>query len=85
MSPGRSRTLAYSSTAEWPPNKAVTFTLGAKQLIAGVEETVGSMCVRERRKARVPPSLDGRTFDPSFLPPDAMRLYDIELLASRDS
>jgi FKBP-type peptidyl-prolyl cis-trans isomerase len=64
-----------------PPNKAVTFTLGANQVIRGVEETVSQMRVGERRKVRVPPSLDGRTFDPSFLPPDAVRLYDIELLA----
>ena len=62
------------------PNKAVTFTIGAKQVIPGVEESVSDMRVGERRKVRIPPSLDGRKFDPSFIPPDAIRLYDIELL-----
>ena len=38
------------------------------------------MRVGERRKVRIPRSLDGRKFDPSFIPPDAIRLYDIELL-----
>jgi FKBP-type peptidyl-prolyl cis-trans isomerase len=64
-----------------PPNKPVRFTLGANQVIAGVEEGVTGMRVGERRHLRVPPALDGRTFDPAFIPPTAMRLYDIELLA----
>jgi hypothetical protein len=29
---------------------------------------------------RVPPALDGRQFDPAFIPPEAIRHYDIELL-----
>lgn len=65
------------------PNKAVTFTLGAKQVIPGVEEGVTGMRVGERRHLRVPPALDGRTFDPAFIPPTATRLYDIELLAAK--
>ena len=59
----------------------VTFELGAKQVIPGVEEGVTGMRVGERRKLLVPPALDGRTFDPSFIPPDAIRHYDIELMA----
>jgi FKBP-type peptidyl-prolyl cis-trans isomerase len=65
------------------PNKPVTFTLGSGQVIPGVEEGVASMRVGERRRLRVPPALDGRAFDPSFIPPDVMRLYDIELLEAR--
>ncbi|MGH7694393.1 MAG: FKBP-type peptidyl-prolyl cis-trans isomerase [Gemmatimonadaceae bacterium] len=65
------------------PNKAVTFILGAKQVIPGVEEGVTGMRVGERRRLRVPPALDGRTFDPAFIPPDATRLYDIEVLAAK--
>jgi len=26
---------------------------------------------------------DGRTFDPAFIPPTAIRLYDIEVLAEK--
>ena len=65
------------------PNKPVTFTLGAKQVIPGVEEGVTGMRVGERRRLRVPPALDGRKLDPAFLPPAAIRLYDIELLAAK--
>ena len=61
-------------------NQTVTFVLGANQVIAGVDEGVTGMRVGERRKLQVPPSLDGRTFDPKFIPPDAVRLYDIELV-----
>ena len=65
------------------PNKAVTFTLGANQVIRGVDEGVTGMRVGERRRLRVPPALDGRSFDPAFIPPTAIRLYDIELLAAK--
>ena len=61
-------------------NEPVKFVLGAKQVIPGVEEGVTGMRVGERRKLLVPPSLDGRTFDPKFIPPDAIRHYDIELV-----
>ena len=65
------------------PNKPVTFTLGANHVIPGVDEGVTGMRVGERRQLRVPPALDGRTFDPAFIPPTATRLYDIELLAAK--
>ena len=65
------------------PNKAVTFTIGANQVIRGVEEGVTGMRVGERRGLRVPPALDGRTFDPAFIPPTATRLYDIEVLSAK--
>lgn len=61
-------------------NQTVTFVLGANQVIRGVDEGVTGMRVKERRKLLVPPSLDGRKFDPSFIPPDAIRHYDIELV-----
>jgi FKBP-type peptidyl-prolyl cis-trans isomerase len=69
--------LIFSSRTQGKP---VTFVLGANQVIAGVEEAVRGMWVGERRKVLVPPTLDGRTFDPAFIPPDAIRHYDIELL-----
>ena len=64
-----------------PPNKAVTFTLGAQHVIPGVEEGVTGMRVGERRHLRVPPALDGRTFDPAVIPPSAIRLYYLEILS----
>jgi FKBP-type peptidyl-prolyl cis-trans isomerase len=61
-------------------NQTVTFVLGANHVIPGVDEGVTGMRVGERRRLLVRPSLDGRKFDPSFIPPDAIRHYDIELL-----
>jgi FKBP-type peptidyl-prolyl cis-trans isomerase len=61
-------------------NQTVAFVLGANQVIRGVDEGVTGMRVGERRTLFVPPSLDGRTFDPSIIPPDAVRHYDIELV-----
>jgi FKBP-type peptidyl-prolyl cis-trans isomerase len=62
-------------------NQTVTFKLGANQVIPGVDEGVTGMRVGERRKLFVPPSLDGRKLDPQLIPPDAIRHYDIELVA----
>jgi FKBP-type peptidyl-prolyl cis-trans isomerase len=58
----------------------VKFLLGGNQVIPGVDEGVTGMRVGERRKLLVPPALDGRKFDPTFIPPDAIRHYDIELV-----
>lgn len=70
--------LIFSTRAK---NEPVTFQLGANQVIPGVEEGVTAMRVGERRELRVPPALDGRQFDPTFIPPNAIRHYDIELIA----
>ena len=61
-------------------NQTVTFVLGANQVIPGVDEGVTGMRAGERRKLLVPPSLDGRKFEASFIPPDAVRHYDVELV-----
>lgn len=69
--------LIYSSRDKDAP---VRFLLGGNQVIPGVDEAVTGMRVGERRKLTVPPALDGRTFDPAFIRPDALRHYDIELV-----
>jgi FKBP-type peptidyl-prolyl cis-trans isomerase len=61
-------------------NAPVKFLIGGNQVIPGVDETVSGMRVGERRRAIVPPALDGRKFDPAFIRPDADRHYDIELV-----
>ena len=38
------------------------------------------MRVGERRSLVVPPSLDGRTYDPAFIPVGSTLYYDIELV-----
>ena len=69
--------LLFSSRTKGEP---VTFLLGGNQVIAGVDEGVTGMRVGERRKLIVPQTLDGRTFDPEFIPPESSRHYDIELV-----
>jgi len=68
--------LIFTSTGKAP----VKFLLGGNQVIPGVDEGVTGMRVGERRKLVVRPALDGRTFDPAFIPPDVNRHYDIELV-----
>ena len=68
--------LIFTSRGKDP----VKFLLGGNQVIPGVDEGVTGMRVGERRKLQVPPALDGRTFDPRFIPPEAIRHYDIELV-----
>jgi FKBP-type peptidyl-prolyl cis-trans isomerase len=65
------------------PNNPVTLTLGAHYVIPGAKAGVTGMRVGARRRLRVPPSLDRRTLDRAFIPPDATGLYDIELLTAR--
>jgi len=59
----------------------VTFVLGANQVIAGIDEGVTGMRVGEHRALIVPPSLDGRTYDPAFIPAGSTLYYDVELVA----
>jgi FKBP-type peptidyl-prolyl cis-trans isomerase len=63
----------------------ITVTLGAHQVIPGVEEGLGGMRLGERRRLLVPPLLDGRSLDPAVLPPTGVRVYDIEILAIQSS
>lgn len=61
-------------------NRPVKFLLGGNQVIPGLGETVTGIRVGERRKATVPPALDGRTLGPELLRPNADRHFDIELV-----
>jgi FKBP-type peptidyl-prolyl cis-trans isomerase len=70
--------VIFSSREKGTP---VTFVLGANQVIPGVDEGVSGMRVGERRALVVPPSLDGRTYDPALIPAGSTLYYDIELLA----
>jgi FKBP-type peptidyl-prolyl cis-trans isomerase len=70
--------VIFSSREKGTP---VTFVLGANQVIAGIDEGVTGMRVGERRSLIVPPSLDGRTYDPVFIPAGSTLYYDVELVA----
>jgi FKBP-type peptidyl-prolyl cis-trans isomerase len=70
-------TLIYSTRTAGRPLK---FSLGANQVIAGVDEGVTGMRVGERRKMIVPPALSKRSSYPPNTPPDAVLYYDVELV-----
>jgi peptidylprolyl isomerase len=67
----------YSHERPAPPIK---FTLGEKQVIAGVDEAVTGMKVGEIRRLIVPPALSKRQDYPPNLSPDSTLLYKIELV-----
>lgn len=66
----------YSIERPTPP---IVFTLGAKQVIDGVDEAVTGMKLGEVRKVIIPPHLSKRQVYPTYLSPDSTLLYQIEL------
>lgn len=62
------------------PSPPITFTVGKKQVIQGVEEAVRSMKVGEVRKLIVPPSLSKRDQYPEHLSKDSTLVYRVELV-----
>jgi FKBP-type peptidyl-prolyl cis-trans isomerase len=72
-------TVIYTSRGGGP----ITFQLGAKQVITGVDEGVTGMRVGERRLLVVPPVLSRRTSYPANTPPDSTLHIDVELMQIR--
>lgn len=69
-------------TDTWAMNFPISFLLGGKQVIDGLDEAVTGMRVGERRKLIVPPSLSKRSSYPEnglFGPADTL-YYDVILL-----
>ncbi len=69
-------------TDTWAMNFPISFLLGGKQVIDGLDEAVTGMHVGERRKLIVPPSLSKRSSYPEnglFGPSDTL-YYDVILL-----
>lgn len=62
------------------PTPPIKFTIGKKQVIAGLDEAVTGMKVGEIRRLIVPPSLSRRTEYPSYLSPDSTLVYKVELV-----
>lgn len=70
-------TVIYDSYIKGTP---VTFKLGAKQVIDGVDQGVIGMRVGERRLLVVPPSLSRRASYPDNTPPDSTLHIAVELV-----
>lgn len=62
----------------------LTFTLGEGRVIAGWEQGILGMQVGERRRLDIPPELAyGERGAPPVIPPSAVLLFDVELVAIR--
>ncbi|TMW56067.1 hypothetical protein Poli38472_008715 [Pythium oligandrum] len=63
-------------------NAPFTFKIGAGRVIKGLEQGTTGMCVGEKGRLTVPPSLAyGATGMAGFIPPQFTLVYDVELLA----
>lgn len=70
-------TLIFST---WDTGQPITFTLGADQVIDGMEECVSTMRVGERRRATMPPAITRRTRYPESFGPEDTLVFDILLV-----
>jgi hypothetical protein len=72
--------LVFSTYEKGTP---ITFTLGANEVIAGLEEGVTGMKVGERRRLIIPPSLNRPSSSPPDAPPNSTLHVDLLLMAIR--
>jgi FKBP-type peptidyl-prolyl cis-trans isomerase len=63
-------------------SEIISFKLGRREVIAGLEYGVEGMCVGGRRRIRVSPHLAyGEKGVEGVIPPNAVLIFDVELVA----
>ncbi|XP_030605593.1 peptidyl-prolyl cis-trans isomerase FKBP14 [Archocentrus centrarchus] len=76
-------TMFHSSRKHGDKNP-VWFTLGIREVLKGWDKGLQNMCVGERRKLTVPPSLAYGKEGKGKIPPSSALIFDIELMEIRN-
>ncbi|KAM9308821.1 peptidyl-prolyl cis-trans isomerase FKBP14 [Gastrophryne carolinensis] len=74
----------FYSTSTDNNNQPVWFTLGIKEVIKGWDRGLKDMCVGEKRKLIVPPSLGYGKEGKGKIPPDSTLIFEMNLLEIRN-
>ncbi|KAF7237735.1 Peptidyl-prolyl cis-trans isomerase FKBP14 [Varanus komodoensis] len=74
----------FHSTHKHNNGQPTWFTLGIKEVIQGWDKGLMQMCVTEKRKLTIPPSLAYGKEGKGKIPPDSVLIFNIELLEIRN-
>lgn len=68
--------------SSYPRHETLDFTLGAGELIAGMDQGLVGLRVGGKRRLRIPPSLGyGAEGIPGVIPPNATLVFEVELVS----
>lgn len=68
--------------SSYPRGETLDFTLGAGELIKGMDDGLVGLKVGGKRRLRIPPALGyGRAGVPGVIPPNAVLVFEVELVA----
>ena len=70
--------------SSYPRGETLDFTLGAGELIKGMDEGLVGLKVGGKRRLRIPPNMGyGAGGVPGVIPPNAVLIFEVELMAIR--